>query len=212
MNPRPRKLKILRCLPGSLVVTRRDRARRSLYLTFDDGPHPEYTPPLLDLLARHGAKASFFLIGKQIDANRALTRRIVEEGHTLGNHSFTHPLFDQLSLAEQLEEIDRTETLLGEIDGRPSHSFRPPRGVMPPRMLANFLRHGRRATYWSYDSLDYSRQPAPALVDIVRAHPVVPGDILLMHDDSAISAEMLDVLIPEWQADGYALEALPHDA
>ncbi|MET0581913.1 MAG: polysaccharide deacetylase family protein [Pseudoxanthomonas sp.] len=212
MTPRPRKLRILRWLPSSLVTTSGSPARRSLYLTFDDGPHPEHTAPLLDLLARHEAKASFFLIGGQIEANPELARRIAREGHTLGNHSFTHPHFDKLSLTEQLDEVDRTDALLSGIDGQPRHSFRPPRGVMPPLMLANFFRHRRRATYWSYDSLDYSRRPAAELIEIIRRHPLRPGDILLMHDDSTLSLEMLTQLIPEWKAKGFSLEALPAEA
>lgn len=209
MTPRPRKLRILHWLPSSLVTTTGSRARRSLYLTFDDGPHPTHTAPLLDLLASHEAKASFFLIGRQIEANTELARRIAGEGHTLGNHSFTHPHFDKLSLSAQLDEVTRTDALLSGIDGQPRHSFRPPRGVMPPRMLANFFRRRRRATYWSYDSLDYSRRPAAELIEIIRRHPVRPGDILLMHDDSTLSLEMLTLLIPEWKAQGFALEALP---
>jgi len=212
MTPRPRKLRLLRCLPSSLVTTTGSAARRSLYLTFDDGPHPEHTAPLLDLLAEHEARASFFLIGGQIEANPELARRIAREGHTLGNHSYSHPHFDQLSLSAQLDEVDRTDALLSGIDGQPRHSFRPPRGVIPPRMLANFFRQRRRATYWSYDSLDYSRRPAPELIGIIRRHPLRAGDILLMHDDSTLSLEMLTVLIPEWKAMGFTLDALPAEA
>lgn len=209
MTPRPRKLRLLRWLPNSLVTTAGSRASRRLYLTFDDGPHAEHTPPLLDLLAQHGAKASFFLVGKQIEANPELARRIAREGHTLGNHSFTHPRFDKLSLRDQLDEIDRTDALLKGVDGHARHSFRPPRGVMPPRMLVNFFRRRRHAAYWSYDSLDYTRRPAAELVAIIRRYPVKPGDIMLMHDDSTLSLEMLALLIPEWKAMGFSLEALP---
>jgi len=103
MTPRPKKLKLLRWLPNSLVTTSGPRAQRGLYLSFDDGPHPEHTPRLLDLLAEHGAKATFFLIGNQIEANAALVRLIAFKGHTLGNHSMHHPHFEKLSLVEQLD-------------------------------------------------------------------------------------------------------------
>lgn len=212
MTPRPKKVRILRWLPSSLVTTTASPARRSLYLTFDDGPHAEHTAPLLDLLASHAAKASFFLVGRQIEANPELARRIAREGHTLGNHSFSHPHFDKLSLSAQLDEVDRTEALLSGIDGQKRHSFRPPRGVMPPRMLANFFWRRRRTTYWSYDSLDYTRRPAAELIEIMRRYPVLPGDILLMHDDCTLSLELLTLLIPEWKAQGFTLEALPVEA
>lgn len=209
MTPRPRKLKLLRWLPNSLVTTAGPRTQRGLYLSFDDGPHPEHTPRLLDLLAEHGAKATFYLIGNQIEANAALVRRISDEGHTLGNHSMSHPHFEQLSLAEQLEEVDRTDRLLSSMDGRSRHSFRPPRGVLSVPMLARFFRQRRRVDYWSYDSLDYSRRPAAELIEVMRDHPVSAGDIILMHDDSPISLEILQTLIPAWKAEGFSLLALP---
>lgn len=211
MTPRPRKLKLLRWLPESLVITAGPRAQRSLYLSFDDGPHPEHTPRVLDLLAEHGAKATFFLIGNQIEANAALVQRMVDEGHMLGNHSMSHPHFERLSLAQQLHEVGQTDALLSTIDGRPRHSFRPPRGVLTLPMLARFFRQRRRVDYWSYDSLDYSHRPAAELIEVMRRHPVRAGDIILMHDDSPISLEMLQVLIPAWKAEGFSLRSLPRE-
>jgi peptidoglycan-N-acetylglucosamine deacetylase len=211
MNPRPRRLNVLRWLPDAWVQTAGPRAQKGLYLTFDDGPHPEHTPPLLDLLARHGAKATFFLIGEQIGRHSALARRIVEEGHTLGNHSFTHPQFETLPLDAQFDEIERTDQALASVSGRRKHGFRPPRGVLPLPLILRFIRQRRRIAYWSYDSLDYSRRPAPELVDIIRRHPVRAGDIVLMHDDSTISLEMLESLIPAWKAEGFSLLALPQE-
>lgn len=209
MTPRPRKLKLLRWLPRSLVTTTGPREQHGLYLSFDDGPHPEYTPRVLDLLAEHDAKATFYLIGNQIEANAALVARIAAEGHTLGNHSMSHPHFEELSSAEQLDEVDQVDRLLSSIDGRPRHSFRPPRGVLTVPMLARFFWQRRRVDYWSYDSLDYSRRPATELVEVMRSHPVRAGDIILMHDDGPISLDMLRILIPAWKAEGFSLLPLP---
>ena len=86
MNPRPRRLKVLRWMPNAWLTTAGPADGRAIYLTFDDGPHPEHTAPLLDLLAEHDARASFFLIGQQIERHPELARRIAAEGHTLGNH------------------------------------------------------------------------------------------------------------------------------
>jgi peptidoglycan/xylan/chitin deacetylase (PgdA/CDA1 family) len=185
---------------------------RSLYLTFDDGPHPEHTPPLLDLLAEHGAKASFFLIGQQIERHPELARRIATEGHTLGNHSFSHPRFETLSLRQQFDEIRRTDQLLTAISGQDNHGFRPPRGVLSLPMIARCVRERRRILYWSYDSMDYSRRPATELMDAIERHPVRAGEIVLMHDDSRLSLDLLRDLIPRWKAAGFALRALPTTA
>lgn len=211
MNPRPRRLKLLRFLPnGWLATAGPARDGKALYLTFDDGPHPEFTPPLLDLLAEHDAKASFFLIGREVERHSALARRIAAEGHTLGNHSYSHPIFDALTLPQQLDEIERTEQLLRGIDGRARHAFRPPRGVLTLPMLARLVSRRHRIDYWSYDSMDYSRRPVPQLLDTIQQHPPHTGDIVLMHDDSEHSLALLRELIPAWKAQGFDLRALPH--
>lgn len=208
MNPRPRRLKVLRWIPNGLLTTVGSTVDRSLYLTFDDGPHPEHTGPLLDLLAAHGAKASFFLIGQQVERHPELVRRIVEEGHTVGNHSYSHPRFETLSLDQQFAEIDRTDALLATISGHPRHGFRPPRGVLTLRMLARCLRERRKILYWSYDSLDYSRRPVPELLATIEGSPVRAGEIILMHDDSDHSLHLLAQLIPKWKAEGFVMRAL----
>ena len=208
MNPRPKKLQVLQWLPTRWVLTRGSRRRRVLYLSFDDGPHPEHTPALLDLLARHRARATFYLIGREAERHAGLVRRIVSEGHALGNHSWSHPQFERLSLAEQRREIEYTDRLLARFDGQARHDFRPPRGVMPLPMVLDCIRRGHRIAFWSYDSLDYSQRPAEALVEIARRHPPRPGEIVLMHDDGPLSLRMLETLLPLWQADGFAFEPL----
>lgn len=199
-------------MPDRWVLTRGARRRRTLHLSFDDGPHPEHTPRLLDLLAQHRARATFFLIGTQVERYPEIVRRIVAEGHVIGNHSWSHPQFDQLSLAQQRVEIERCDALLARFDGVARHDFRPPRGVMPWPMVLDCIRRGRRIAYWSYDSLDYSERPVDALLAVQRAHPVQPGDVLLMHDDGGRSFDVLQAMLPQWSADGYAFEALHPDA
>lgn len=208
MNPRPKKLKLLRWLPNRWVLTRGARRGRALYLTFDDGPHPEHTPVLLDLLAAHGAKATFFLIGREAERYPEMVERIVREGHALGNHSWSHPQFDRLDLDAQRDEIERTDRLLTRFDGLARHDFRPPRGVMPRPMLLDCVRRRRRIAYWSYDSLDYSKRPADALIASAQRHPLQAGEIVLMHDDSTLSLQLLQTMLPEWTANGFVFEPL----
>ena len=212
MNPRPRKLKLLRWMPNRWLMTRGRRAARALHLTFDDGPHPEHTGALLDVLAEHGARGTFFVIGQHAERHPELMRRIVAEGHTLGNHSWSHPQFDTLGLAAQREEIARTEALLRAFDGRERHDFRPPRGVLPRPMVLDCIRQGRRIAYWSYDSLDYARPLAERLIDTARQHPLQPGDIVLMHDDYGVAADMLRTMLPVWREAGFVFESLPEAA
>jgi len=181
----------------------------SVYLTFDDGPNAQYTPLLLDLLATHRAKASFFLVGDQIEANAPLVDRMIAEGHLIGNHSFSHPHFGRLSLKERLAEIERVDQMLTRFDGRESHLFRPPRGELQLLSLLHFALNRRRVAFWSYDSLDYQKQSPDEVIAVLRRDPPRAGDIVLMHDDSGAAAKVLEAMLPEWAAAGLKFSSLP---
>jgi peptidoglycan/xylan/chitin deacetylase (PgdA/CDA1 family) len=208
MKHRSRTTRMLRLLPSSLVVTRVPGPGKVLYLSFDDGPH-ECTPPVLDLLREYGAQASFFLIGDRLERQSGVVERIVAEGHQLGNHSWSHPFMSDLPLAGQLEEIDRTDAALQRFDGLARHPFRPPCGVLPVNLLWHFARQRRAIAYWSYDSHDYQGLPPEQLAQSMRADPPANGDVVLMHDDTADSARLLAVLLPEWQRQGFQVRAMP---
>lgn len=209
MHVRPKRVRLLRWLPNAWLTTSGPAAGRCLYLSFDDGPHAQFTQPLLDLLAEHDAKASFFLIGQQIERHPELARRIAGAGHTLGNHSYSHPQFERLTPDEQFEQIRHTDHLLSLADGRDRHMFRPPRGVLPLSMVARCLRERRRICMWSYDTHDYSRKPVEQVLPLIRSNPVRSGDILLMHDDGDLALDLLRVLLPEWKRQGFEFHALP---
>lgn len=209
MNPRTRKLRLLRWLPSRLLLTSLPGNGRRIYLSFDDGPDPDITPRILDLLAAHDGRATFFLLGARVEKHPEIVRRMVESGHAIGNHSYTHPSFAKIPLAEQLAEIERTDATLMRFDGRPSHAFRPPRGVLTLPLLRHFWRADLSIAYWSYDSFDYQRRPAAELVERLRRYPPRDGDIVLMHDDHASTLDALRTLLPEWRAAGWTLAALP---
>ena len=145
----------------------------------------------------------------EMAAHPQLVRRIVDEGHLLGNHSQTHPRFGRLSLAGQLDEVARADAVLAPFDGRDRHAFRPPRGEMGWRMLWHCIRRRVPVAYWSYDSLDYARGDADALLATALRHPPRPGDVILMHDDGPLSLAYLQAMLPAWRAEGYRFEALP---
>lgn len=185
---------------------RRDAERR-LYLTFDDGPHAQHTPALLDLLAQHRVKATFFIVGREAYAEPDIVRRIVAEGHHLGNHSITHPRMDFLSDAARDLEIDGMETLLSEFDGLNIHYFRPPYGGVSVSLFSYGLRSGRQVAMWSRDSLDY-KFPAEKIVQGFAASPPKAGDILLFHDDGGAAEASLARLLPQWKAQGFEFDIL----
>lgn len=209
LRPRSRKSRLLGLLPARVVTTRVRTRDKVLYLSFDDGPHAEFTPPVLDLLAQHGASATFFLIGARIGGHPELMRRIVAEGHALGNHSWSHPRMGDLPLDAQLEEIARTDAALSAYSGRATHPFRPPSGGLPANLLLHFARTGRTIAFWSYDSHDYEQLPAQVLLPQIQADPPQAGDTVLMHDDTAATVELLASLLPQWRAQGFEVRAMP---
>ncbi|MGH8156943.1 MAG: polysaccharide deacetylase family protein [Rhodanobacter sp.] len=212
MNLKPKKQQLLNLLPNALVQTHGPHLGNTRYLTFDDGPDPEHTPPLLDLLAAHGVHASFFLVGQKVERHPELVRRIVAEGHAIGNHSYSHWEFKNMTLRKQLSEIHHTDTLLRAFDQQAHHWVRTPRGYLAAPLLLYFASHRRRLVHWSYDSLDYQPHPVETLIERLRQQPPVAGDIVLMHDDSDKARAALSVLLPEWLAGGHAFHALPSDA
>jgi len=211
VNMRPRKQQLLGLLPDSLVLTHGQRDGSMRYLTFDDGPDPVHTPPLLDLLARHGVRATFFLVGEKIEQHSALVKRIADEGHRLGNHSYSHWSFKNMTTAKKLFEIDNTDRLLSAFDGRAHHPMRPPHGYVGADILWHFARRKRSFVYWSYDSLDYQDRPDACLIDGLRCNPPRGGDIVLMHDDTDRARAALSVMLPEWLIDGHLFDALPEN-
>jgi len=130
----------------------------------------------------------------------------------LGNHSWNHPNFTRIDWREQLAQIEATDRVLERHDGRSDHLFRPPSGHFTASLVLRFALRKRGIAYWSYDSLDYQRRPAEALVGMLRADPPRAGDVVLMHDDSEATHQALHRMLPEWRAAGFALRVLPQRA
>ncbi|MBB3228577.1 peptidoglycan/xylan/chitin deacetylase (PgdA/CDA1 family) [Luteibacter sp. Sphag1AF] len=210
MSWKPSKNDLLGLLPDRLVLTRGGAAGQARYLSFDDGPDPVHTEPLLDLLARHDAKASFFLVGKKIEKHPDIVRRIVADGHMIGNHSYSHWSFTHMNLQKQLDEVHRTDALLSKFDRRDHHAMRPPHGYVGAGLMLHFAIKRRSFIYWSYDSLDYQVDMAREhFIRRLREQPPGPGDIVLMHDDNARALDALEILLPEWRRSGFHFRALP---
>ena len=198
-------------LAGGCIVSRLKSAQPILYLTFDDGPNEVHTPPLLEALARLGVRASFFLVGRSAAAHPQIVTAIVAAGHTLGNHSFHHRKRSTMSSDVARSEVAATDAVLARFDGRLKHPFRPPWGEVPLLQLLRCIFRLDHLVLWSRDSLDY-KENAEAIVAGFRRRPPGPGDIILFHDDHAVAAEALSVLIPEWRSQGFCFESLPGSA
>ncbi len=134
-----------------------------LALTFDDGPNPVWTPRLLDLLASHDVRATFFLVGSRAQALPALVHQIVAAGHLIGNHSWSHPNLALSSACRIDEELSRTNQILAQIAGAPLHHFRPPYGARRPEVLRAARRLGMIPVLWNAMTSDWKNLSADAI-------------------------------------------------
>jgi peptidoglycan/xylan/chitin deacetylase (PgdA/CDA1 family) len=182
---------ILRPLLQPIVRFRGDRG--SIYLTFDDGPHPERTAVALAALGRAGAVATFFMNGAEAEKHPHLARRVAEAGHAVGYHSHRHPHMRGMSGAEQREELRDIARLERLLDRR-VRLYRPPYGELTLAQVSWCLARGVRVVMWSLDTGDsfaddagdWARRTASALRG---------GDIVLLHDDTAVAIEGLPVIL-----------------
>lgn len=195
--------RLISTLTGQRIRYHGPARNKRLYLTFDDGPHPLHTRPLLDLLAHHQVKATFFVVGREALAEPDAVRRIVAEGHALGNHTITHPRMDLLSDAARNLEIDGMDAYLCEFDDRRVHVFRPPYGGVSLSLFAYGLHARRQVALWSRDSMDY-KYPASQVVENFALRPPQAGDIILFHDDGDAARDSLETLLPKWLDQGFS--------
>ncbi len=176
-------------------------------LTFDDGPTPEHTPALLDLLDKYGARATFFVIGSRAEQHSDIATEIIKRGHTLGNHSFAHKAFARLPIAKQLEEIRKTDAILSGIDQKAEHAFRPPQGILTFPLMFRLGLLRQRIQMWTVDSNDYERNTDLARATLAKKQ-LTAGDVVLFHDDGPVAAEVLEEFLPRWQSAGLAAQAV----
>lgn len=131
-----------------------------LALTFDDGPNPAWTPQLLDILAIDGLQATFFMVGRFAETEKALVRRVLNAGHQIGNHSWSHPNLARTASTRVREELMRTSDTLAQITGRPIHYFRPPYGARRPVVLRIAREMGMIPVLWNAMTRDWSERSA----------------------------------------------------
>lgn len=166
-------------------------------LTFDDGPDPVITPQVLDTLAEHGAHATFFIIGKSLAAQPELARRMLAEGHVLGNHSWQHSRWQNFhQFRWQLRELERSEQALAALPGAPQTAlYRPPVGLKRPELAHAVWQGGYTLVAWSLHGRDtFARNPqrvARRVLAKVRA-----GDIVLLHDGHDLGGRRRELCVP----------------
>lgn len=172
---------------------------RRIALTFDDGPHPYYTDLLLDGLAERGVKATFFLLGENIEGREDVIRRMSEEGHLIGNHTFYHVDINSLSMEEACAEIRDTSEAIRAITGQQVEYVRPPYGNWNKELECQVM---MIPVFWTLDTLDWKVKNTDRIVREVL-EDVEENDVILMHDSYRTTVEAALRIVDELQKEGY---------
>jgi len=185
--------------------THKKTTKKIISLTFDDGPHPEFTPKVLALLKQYEAKATFFCIGKHIEKYPELTKAIVNEGHVIGNHSYSHSNTIGFSNTKSwLEEIERTDQLIEKATGFKTNLFRPPFGVTTPHLASALKTTDHSCIGWNNRSFD-TFIASPKTISTRVLKQVTPGGIILLHDKQANCIPVLEHLLQVLQSEHYKM-------
>lgn len=189
-----------------------DTKEKVLYLTFDAGYENGYTAKILNVLKKQKVPAAFFLVGNYLETNPELVKRMVKEGHIVGNHTFHHPDMSQISTMEAFsKEIGDLEKLYQKTTGEKMKPFyRPPQGKYSEKNLKMAKKLGYHTIFWSLAYVDWYESQQPSREEafkklIPRVHP---GAIVLLHSTSKTNAEILDDLLNKWKDMGYTFKAL----
>ena len=174
-------------------------------LTFDDGPHPHQTERILSILDEYQVKATFFMVGVNVQNYPDAARMVLSRGHEVGNHTFSHPLVAKLSQSDLEQEMSACEDVLEELCEYRPHLFRPPEGALTAS-VSNCTEQGDYSlVLWSLDTRDWEVKNTQKIVQTVLSQ-VQAGDIILMHDYIGVGSktpEALSILLPELIARGY---------
>ncbi len=189
-----------------------ENTEKVIYLTFDCGYENGNTPEILDALAKHEVKATFFVVGHYLNSAPELVKRMVEEGHTVGNHTFHHPDMSSISSKEKfLEELNLVRDAYKEVTGEEMcYYYRPPQGKFTKENLVMAKELGYQTFFWSlaYADWDQNNQPTEQTAMEKLTTRIHPGAVVLLHNTSSTNARILDELLTKWTEMGYTFQPL----
>ena len=181
---------------------------KKIALTFDDGPHPIKTEKILEILRKHEIKATFFVIGKNIENYPEAFIKVVEEGHEIGNHTYSHSYMNfNLNSKKISDEIEKTENLIKKFCNKNNKILRPPCGLYSDKMVEIAKQRGYKTILWSIDTQDWAHASKDDIVNSVL-NRVKGGDIILFHDYTSgenYTLEALNELIPLLKEKGFEI-------
>ena len=189
-----------------------DTGEKVLYLTFDAGYENGCTEQILDILKDQQVPAAFFLVGNYLEKNADLVRRMVEEGHIVGNHTMHHYDMSKLSTMDAFsKELRDLEVLYKEVTGREMPKYyRPPQGIYSEENLKMAKELGYKTVFWSLAYVDWNNDSQPSREEALRKllPRTHPGAVILLHSTSSTNAQILEELLETWKEEGYTFGTL----
>ena len=168
--------------------------KKNIYLTFDDGPDAKGTPMLLDILRKYQVRATFFVVGEHAQKHTELLKKIVEEGHTVANHSYSHIRYAN-NMADFLADVRQCEEVLKKANIPTKKLFRVPYGTVDLKLFAALLRKGYRIAFWNKDTKDYKLKSASDVNGYMDINGLQDGDVVLLHDYPKVTPEILEKIL-----------------
>jgi peptidoglycan/xylan/chitin deacetylase (PgdA/CDA1 family) len=185
------------------IVCKANTEKKEISISFDDGPGENYTQQILAILKAEDVKATFFCIGNRIAGNEAILKQVQDEGHIIGNHSYSHHFwFDMYSAKKMQDDLEQMDTEMERVTGLKPKLFRPPYGVTNPNLAKAIRNGGYTPVGWSVRSLDTVAKDEQQLLNKINAG-IKPGAVFLFHDTCKITLNVLPKFIQEVKNRGY---------
>lgn len=213
-GPQPLSLADLRNKYRSTFLLSGPATKREAALTFDDAPDATFTPQVLDVLKREGVKATFFVVGNRVEKHPDIVKRMIDEGHIVGNHSYSHANFPKLTDTEFRDQIIKTDKLISQFTGYTPSIVRPPYGNVSEGQIQWLASQHKKIVNWNVDSLDWKGLSAEQVTTNVLTH-VSPGAIILQHaaggtgEDLSGTVAALSGIINKLKNNGVKLVTIP---
>lgn len=198
------------------TFTRLPRPSKKLALTYDDGPNDPYTLRLMDVLAKHDVRATFFAIGRYVQQKPQIVRDLVKAGHIVGNHTYTHPQLALQRISQVRIELATCQNVLSDVLGEAPKLFRPPYGGRRPSVLRAVREMGLEPVMWSITGYDW-KATTPEQIERHVKRQLRGGDVILLHDgghvemgaDRSHTVAVTERLITKYKAEGYEFVTIP---
>jgi len=186
---------ILQFCLGKYIIFHGNRKEKRIALTFDDGPNVQYTGKILDILKQFDVKATFFIVGQEAEKFSDIVNRIVDEGHCLANHTYSHRRFRKLKRSDWMNEFQKTDDVISKYNTNSGRIIRTPHGILSVSIIYFAIKYKYKIMLWSIDSCDWMKKSVDQICECVNTKKISGGDILLFHDDNDYTLKALPIII-----------------